>query len=246
MRMRNAAAIVRRTIVLSLVPVFALVAGAQAACSTAVGNGVPKSAERTVPAFQEVDIAGSLTVDITGGAPQKVTISADENILPYVHVEVRENTLRLWTEGNLRTTQPIAVSIRVPELHGVDISGSSRVSVSHIQGERLAIDTSGSSNVTLSDLTLSGSLSVESSGSGHIVAKGRASEVSVESSGSADIDTLDVPAETVSLEVSGSGDFKVHATGSLNIEASGSATIGYRGSPRISFEKSGSASVHAL
>ncbi len=244
--MKSAPVIVRRIVVLSVFPILALVAASQAACSPGVGNGVPKLSNRDVTGFHEISVNGSMTVDITGGEPQRVTIRGDENLVALVHAELHGDTLAIWTEGNIQPTQPIVVTIRAPDLHGVDVQGSGKVSVKHITGSDFAVASSGSATISLDDMTLSKGLSVAASGSGHIVAKGHASDVSIASKGSADVDTLGIVANNVSLDVSGSGDFKVHASGQLSIGASGSARIAYRGAPKLSVEQSGSASVRVM
>jgi hypothetical protein len=213
----NTAVILRRGTVASLIGVFLLVAS----CSMATGSGTPATENRPVSGFSNVDLSGSGELIIEQTGTESLTIEADDNLLPLLTSEVSGDTLHLGVRPNtsLRPRTPIIYRLTVSQLAGLELSGSSAVTASKIQADRLR---------------------VEISGSGRITVTGDAVDQELEISGSGEYRADQLLSRTLQARISGSGNAYVNVTESLDVEISGSGSLTYQGSPRISQQISGS------
>jgi hypothetical protein len=175
------------------------------------GSGTPKTETRDVGAFTKVQLEGSLHADITAGGAQHVEISGDDNLVPLVTTEVKDQHLRVYTTKQIRPKLDLVARISAPAVTAVSASGSSVIQVHGVQGEAFALDTSGSARIT---------------------AAGTAQKLTIDVTGSASIDAKELKAQNVTIEVSGSGDLDVYATDVLDVSISGSGKVRYYGHPR--------------
>lgn len=188
------------------------------------GSGKPKTETRTVPAFSQVRLEGSLVADISVGS-QLVEINGDDNIVPLIATEVAGDRLRIWPSKAVAPKLDLTARVVSPTLTGIALSGSAGVKVHGVAGDAFAIDTSGTARV---------------------IASGAAKHLTIHVSGSATIDATELKAEDVTVELSGSGDIDVYATGVLDVHISGSGTVRYAGTPRdIKKDISGAGTVVA-
>ena len=82
------------------------------------GSGVTKIAERNVPPFNILRVVGDFKVNVTSGQPQKISISADDNILPYIITKSRGQTLILDAKQGylIQPSQTPLITITTPNL----------------------------------------------------------------------------------------------------------------------------------
>ena len=66
------------------------------------GSGAVTTDTRTVSAFERVDVGGEYDVVIRVGTTRSVVIEGDDNLLPLIRTEVREGTLHIDSEKDLR------------------------------------------------------------------------------------------------------------------------------------------------
>ena len=193
--------------------------------STIDGSGTMKTETRSVSGFSRVALKGSgrLLLDRTGN--ESVSVTADDNLLPYITSEVNGNTLTLGIDDSItgiRPTKDIVFTVSVKQLDELSVSGSGVAEARNIEGDSFA---------------------TRISGSGDIVAKGHAHDLDVQVSGSGGYRGSEMTSEHARVHISGSGDVLVAATDTLDANVSGSGTIEYVGSPRVSDHLSGSGTV---
>jgi len=128
------------------------------------GSGNLITEEYDIRDFTGFDVSGSWDVKITRGA-YRVRVEVDDNILEYVKVERRGETLFLSTKSVRALSATFKASIAMPDLEKIETSGSSRVQFSGFESPRLTIESSGSSRIVGEDCTI-GQLDLSSSGSG--------------------------------------------------------------------------------
>src|SRR6266498_321774 len=109
------------------------------------GNGHIKTDERPVSAFANIDIRGAFTVDWQSGVPS-LSITTDENLLPYVDSNVSGDTLHLRTREQIRPTHGIRVVILSPTRAGARISGAVKLAANELQTKTSEISTTGASD----------------------------------------------------------------------------------------------------
>jgi len=183
----------------------------------AVATSAQQTETRKVPAFDKLQIGGSFDAVIRHGNGPSVKITA-ENL----------DTKKILTETNGNT---LIISLEKGSYHNI------RIKVEVTYESLAAINKSGSGNLTCeSDLSSSNGFDLTSNGSGNVTIKGmiKAGEVSIERSGSGDMNLAGLQAETIHMNFSGSGNFDVdngsaktqtiHLNGSGNVSAYGLKT----------------------
>ena len=65
-------------------------------------------------------------------------VEGDDNILPLVTAEVRNNVLRLSNNGSYSTTEPVKFKISVPNLEVLNVSGAGKIDIKGMNNEKFA------------------------------------------------------------------------------------------------------------
>ena len=191
-----------------------------------IGSGSIISENRTISgSFQEIRVEGSMNVLVKQGDTVKVVAKDYANILPYLDIRVVGNALVISYENNAWINNSAGeITVTLPKLTGVEVTGS---------GD---IGTIGNFNFT--------DLSLNISGSGDFSFAGTCKTLNTRISGSGDIRAYDLPTETVTARISGSGNMQLNATRTLDATISGSGDIVYKGNPAtVTKSISGSGSV---
>ena len=176
------------------------------------GSGVAATETRDLPPFSSVELAGSNTVTISVGEEQSVVVRADSNLVDRVTTTVQDGSLVIGNiPGSYTTKSPMSVTISVPSLEALTLTGSGVVTVTEIEAS---------------------SLTVRLPGSGVLRAGGTATELDVSVGGSGDAQLEHLIAGDVRAVLSGSGRIVLTATKSLHASVSGSGAIMYGGNPQ--------------
>jgi hypothetical protein len=189
------------------------------------GSGVAKTERREVPSFTEVESSGSATVTIQVGQPPSLVIEADDNLLPLIEATVEGHRLRIGSRSPYTTRAGVKVTITVPELDAVRVSGSSDLTATGITAKDFDTELSGSGKVRLS---------------------GKVDALNASVTGSGTLDTTALSARAAQALISGSGHIRVSASESLKARVTGSGSIRYSGSPQVQTKITGSGKVQAL
>lgn len=227
-----------------------------------IGNGKVETEVRALPSFRSVSFSGSGEMRVHHGA-QKVAVTADSNILPYLETKVSGDRLSIGLKPGTVILSPskLIVEVTLPELESVTMSGSGNALVDPFEGDELALTISGSGSVEAAldyrraAMKLSGSGSCEISGSvdeanydisgsGSVEAALRCERIAVKVSGSGPC-RLSGSADEASYEVSGSGSIRARdfATKRTELRIGGSGDAEIRASDRLELVVSGSGSV---
>jgi hypothetical protein len=211
------------------------------------GSGAVRSEARAVRDFTGVDLSGTGTLVITQGATEALTIEAEDNILAVLTSEVRGDTLRLGVEEgvSIRPTKPIRYTLAVKNLDDVKLSGSGRIEIGALRTERLAVRISGSGDATIGGLSAT-TLAVTVSGSGDIEAAGTVTRQEISISGSGAYAAEGLASREARVSASGNGRATVRVADTLDVQISGSGDIAYIGTPRVATDISGAGKVNRL
>lgn len=233
------------------IPMLALVAG----CYTGEGSGEVALRSYDVAAFSGIALSSDGTVTVLPG-DFAVTASAEDNILPTLKVQTRDDTLVVWRDVDLidgiRPTVPIRLTVTAPQLATVAVSGSGRVVVRGVGAPVVGYSVSGAGALDLSDVPAT-RVGIDVAGSGTVSATGiRAAEFAAELrgaaqavvGGTADVATVDVSGSALYrgahlragqavAEVDGAAQAFVWADEALKGRVGGVARLGYRGSPAL-------------
>lgn len=232
----------------ALIPLLAaiLLIGCSQLMITGSGNLVTQ--EESITGFDKVDISQSFNVDITQGEEFKVVIRVDDNLVEHLDIRKQGSTLRIGLKPSrnfLLTNATLEAEVTMPELVGLDLSGSSEANISGFESTKsLVVDLSGSSDL-LGDIQ-AGDTRFDISGNSRVTLTGSAGDIEVGASGSSEADLSEFPAEDGSVDASGASTVTVNLRGRLDADASGSSDIYYLGNPTLgNIDTSGSSSVQS-
>lgn len=178
------------------------------------GSGKMATEMRDVSGFTAIRVNNSTDIDITIGEKFSVELEAEDNLLEIIETEVVRGELRITTADgyNVWSRRGSRLTITMPSLDGIKISGSSDLRAQGISGDEFTIEINGSGDIELS---------------------GKAEEVEIEIRGSGDIDARDFHATNVEIDIRGSGDVKISVEEQLWVNISGSGDITYYGNPKV-------------
>jgi hypothetical protein len=186
------------------------------------GSGVAKTETRDLGNFEVVDFSGAGTLELTIGLPARLTITADDNLLPLIETTVRDGRLLIGSSQSINPKTGLVVHASATDIKSVNISGAATTIVTGINNESFTIDLSGSGSIKLA---------------------GKTDRLTLSVSGAASTDATNLQASSVVVGISGSGSAKVQARETLNANVSGSGSITYIGNPKVEQNISGVGSV---
>jgi hypothetical protein len=191
------------------------------------GERVSRTYDHT--GFDGIEIAGQWQVVLERGDAWRVSVEMPAEIASDVSVELQGDSLSLdmarggWFGGF--DDERLEVTITMPALRQIALSGASNVSFSGFDGAALTIDLSGAGNVR--------------------GAASRFDALTLDLSGVGNADLADVTVTDADVDVSGAGNVKLRmAGGRLTGDVSGAANLEYFGPVREqSIQQSGFVNV---
>jgi hypothetical protein len=196
------------------------------------GNGKIVTEKRATAQYDEISVSGFFDVVLVSGKEGAITVKGEQNLLPYIKVEVKDNVLKIYTEKNINisTNEDIILTVPFEQISAVSLSGSGDVkSKNTIVAKIFKTKLSGSGDLNL-DVKAT-DFEANLSGSGDVVLTGNSDSFTSKVSGSGDVDAVNLITKKANVAISGSGDFKVNCTDSLYARVSGSGDIAYKGNP---------------
>jgi hypothetical protein len=180
--------------------------GIQIMGPTVTGSGVVKTEKRDAKGFDQVDVGGALQLDFAVGKDTSVEVTADDNILPLILTEVKGDTLKIYSKGNISTSNGMVVKVSAPNLKALTASGATNSTLTGLNEKTVRLDVSGASKVT---------------------ASGTTDRLEIDCSGASQVHATKLPAKDVVANVSGASRAEVHADEQLRADASGASTVIY-------------------
>lgn len=231
-----------------LIPLIAIILLISCAQITITGSGNVITREEAITSFDKVDISHSFNVQIEQGENFRVLIRVDDNLVEHLNVVKQGSTLKIYLKPNRAyniINATMAAEITMPELVGLELSGSSDASISGFDSSNsLVVDLSG--NSTLLGNIQAGDTRFDLSGNSSVTITGSAGDLTVDASGSSEADLTEFPAINANVEASGASTVIVNLSGRLDADASGSSNIYYLGDPTMGeLDMSGSSTIQS-
>jgi uncharacterized ubiquitin-like protein YukD len=135
----------------------------------------------------------------------------------------------------------------MPSVKKLEMSGASKVVFRNYKGSDLDLELSGASSVR-GIISLSNTLTVDSSGASEIKLEGTVKNAEVEISGASSIKCLDLLiAQNLDLEASGASNAKLIANGRIKAKLSGASSFKYGGNAeKVNIHSTGASSSRKL
>lgn len=210
------------------------------------GDGVIRAEQRTVSAFDELELSGGLEVTVRRADAPSVRIETDENLLPLIRTEQVGRRLIVGQASNasLTPTRGIKVTVAVPVLKAVEASGGVDLDLQAPTDKAFTLDTSGGVELVAKSIAAE-RLTVKASGGVQLELGGRAAQVAWEASGGVTVRAKALAADAVTVDASGGCELELAARQSITGEASGGVQLTVHGDPPKSrVRTSGGADVH--
>ncbi len=198
------------------------------------GNGKFITENRSTASYDEIAITGFFDVELVAGKEGNITVKGEENLVPFIKVEVVNQVLKISTEKNKYITsskgKQIVIVVPFESITQVSLTGSGDVITKNsIKSKTFAVKLIGSGDMKLG--IESNDIEINLSGSGDIQLSGTTVNLDTNLNGSGDIDAGNLKATNAKATVSGSGDTTIYCSDTLYARVSGSGDIDYKGNP---------------
>ena len=168
------------------------------------GNGKKDVIVKSVDSFSSLDITGPFKIEIKLGAKNKIELSGDSNILPYIKTKIENGKLYIFPERSIVTKTPLTLNIKTDNIDSLDLWNTKPAYVRNIKNKEFKISVNGKGSLYTEGMTKN--LKIECNGEGHI-------------------DSWNLKAENVSVALFGDGYIRTSAEKVLDIEISGAGAF---------------------
>lgn len=179
-----------------------------------IGSGKVVTETREVSGFTAVTLEGIGDVTIEQGTRESLTIEAEDNLIEYFDIAVKNGTLVIGIKDEYKTvslqpTKPVKFHVTVLDLEAVTLAGSGSITTGDVETTDFDISILGSGDVSTGDLAAK-NVSISIAGSGDVsVGEVTADSLSSTTLGSGDISIEKLTADSVEVSIPGSGDVTV-------------------------------------
>lgn len=178
------------------------------------GSGVKQTDMRNVSSFNAIRLMGNYQVNVVSSNPQQqVSITSDDNLMPYILTKVEDKTLYISTKNGivLEANQMPSVDITLPDLQEVEVMGGGAINVTNLKTDKFKLKISGIAKAALA---------------------GEVNLFDANISGAAQVVADPLIAKESDVKLSGSGNVSVYASKKLKVHVNGIGKVIYYGEPR--------------
>src|SRR6266516_4554960 len=173
-------------------------------------NGHIKTDQRTISSFANIDAGGTFQIEWKSGTPA-LSITTDENLLPYIDNHISGDTLRLRTHEQIWPTHGIKVVISSPSRAGAKLSGAVKLTATQIAGPKFAFQSTGAARVTLD---------------------GSVDELLADMTGASELKANALQTKTVEISTTGAADAELAVSEILKVAITGAGKVSFSGNPK--------------
>ncbi len=167
----------------------------------------------------DIDVPADVTYTQAPGAG-KLTITGPQDALDALEIDGGH----IGFSHHHRHWSGLTIVMTAPAVTHFEMNGSGKLAIQGYKQDKLALDLSGSADVT---------------------ANGEAKSVALSASGSSDTDLSGLKVADADVDLTGSGEAKLAATGAVNVNISGSGDVTLLSRPtKLQSSVSGSGSIH--
>lgn len=190
------------------------------------GSGNVVNETRNVSGFDGVVVngVGNIQIDQTGN--ESLTISADDNLLPYITTEARGGKLYIDFKPVLFDKfKDLTFKITAKNFNSLDLNGAASVEGKNLAGERLAVKLSGAGSINLS---------------------GKVTEQQVTLDGLGSYNSKNLESQRATVTQNGTGSAVVNVSDKLDAKINGLGSIEYIGNPQVTKSVNGMGAVRQI
>jgi len=180
--------------------------------SNVQGSGIAKTENRSVAAFDSLDVNYAGAIAVRSQEQQSLEITGDDNIIPFITTEVKNGTLYVRATKGYSPQQKLQIRVSTPNVKRFVFDGVGEANLSNIKNDRLEIVVTGV---------------------GSFSASGETKEVDITLSGVGSVDAKNLRAVNAKVNSTAVGSVDLYVTRQLDINSSGIGEINYYGNPKI-------------
>lgn len=197
------------------------------------GNGNVVQEKRKVAQFDRVEFDGIGKVRfIKGDGP--LLVRTDSNLLSAVITDVDDGTLDIDLKGSVSEVSEMVIKVPVKkgQLKGIESDGTGDMkSEVPLKGDKLKVSHDATGNMELSfDY---GKVEYLTDGTGNSKLSGTVDQLRIRNSGTGTVKAFDLKPKDVECKSDGTGDIKLHASGTLKVSLTGTGDVIYQGKPEV-------------
>jgi hypothetical protein len=186
------------------------------------GQGPVTSETREVGAFSRIEATAGIRIVVHIGPSEAVEVSAQENLLPVIATDLRGDTLSIEASEDFTTLEPVTITVVVPALDGITLSGGSQAVIDGLDAESLELRIRGGAQVT---------------------AAGSVDSVGLDAGGGAMASLEDLSARVATVSMDGGATATLTASGEVSGTAAGGSRLTVLGDAVVSVEESAGSEV---
>ncbi|HVV54484.1 MAG TPA: head GIN domain-containing protein, partial [Mucilaginibacter sp.] len=229
------------TLLLAAVIAVSLWSSCRFGCIKGSGNKVTNDTK--VGNFSRISVSGAFKVNLKQDSTGNVSVTADDNLQKYIHVESDGDELHIYSRKNFCNAGEMVINIGLKQVERIKGSGAVEfISDGKLNTGDLRIGLSGASKVDL-DLTAA-NVQIDGSGASEIDLKGQATSNKVELTGEGKVSALDFVVGSYDIHTTGASHCDINVLNSLNVNTTGASEIRYRGNPsNVNSSKTGASTL---
>lgn len=202
----------RQTIFATLVLIACLfLNSACSSSSKSPEDKAQKTETRTVDTFSSLLVNGSCILDISVQEACSLSVTSGQSELAKIKTEVKDGTLQITFNDVSVATAP-KISVGLPEVESIDISGACKGTMNDINSSSLKINLDGASTLLCS---------------------GTCDELTADLSGASELVANKLVCKKGILNIDGASKAKIFVKDALNLDASGAARVELLGNPPL-------------
>lgn len=202
-----------------------------------IASGANMTETRSVSTFTSLEVSSAIDVIYTVGSQTKVTVTAPQSIMKYVHTDVKGYKLKCFLMTNDYSGinldgRKVVINITAPTISEYDLSGASYVKVTNAVDKlpKLEIDLSGSSKMEFGSVQCT-KMEIDMSGASNLDIKSLScTSQDIDVSGASKIYIDKIKASKLELDASGASHGEISGeVGFCEIEISGASSYDLSG-----------------
>ena len=186
------------------------------------GSGNRQTQKREIAPFTSIQTEGAFTIEVACQKDVSLEVEGDDNILPLVTTEVKNNVLRLSTKGSSSPSEPVRIKISVPNLEVLNVSGAGKIDIKGLNNENFAIDADGAPTINVS---------------------GSTKMVNIHTNGAGKINTYNLNAARAIVNSNGAAEVELDVDEQLDVTVNGPSSVTYKGDPVVNKNVNGPGKV---
>ena len=186
------------------------------------GSGNRQREERKVEAFTSILTDGAFDITVVSQKQYALEIEGDDNILPMIGTNVSGSVLHIKNRSGYSVSQPIKITISVPNLDAVTANGAGSIKITDLKNDRFEVDVNGAPALE---------------------ALGETKFLKIKANGAGNIDTHRLRATRADVNSNGVTKIDLYASEQLDVVVSGPSSVTYQGDPVVNKTINGPGSI---